>query len=110
MNTNVICKILSGNTKYLLLNKECHSKQYLFFHLFKDKQFLFKRACKYEYIDHIKLLLRDPKFNPSYDNNSAIQYACQRQLVKVVKLLLQDSRVDPSVDKNYSIRYACSNG
>ena len=72
MNTNIICKILKNNINFLLLNKECFSKQYLFFYFFENIKELFTQACKYNQVEVIKLLLQDPRFDPSDKNNYAI--------------------------------------
>ena len=101
MNTNIICKILKNNTKFLLLNSECYSKLYLFFYFFENIQKLFNKACKYNHIEIVKLLLQDPRVDPCDKYNITII---------VVKLLLQDSRVDPSDHNNLAIRWASQNG
>ena len=41
----------------------------------------------------VKLLLQDPRVDPSDRNNGAIRLAHQNGHVEVVKLLLQDPRV-----------------
>ena len=104
MNTNIICKILKNNTKFLLLNKECCSKLYLFLFLFENKQKLFTQACEYNQVEVVKLLLQDPRVDPSYQNNYAIILASENGHVEVVKLLLQDPRVDPNDEWYNSFR------
>jgi len=61
-------------------------------------------------VDMLKILLFNPKFDPSIDNNLAIKYACKCGHDKAVEILLTDPRVDPSVDNNYSIRKASKHG
>ena len=92
MNTNIICTILKNDIKFLLLNKECFSKLYLFLFLFENKQKLFKRACRYNQIEVVKLLLQYPIVDPSDANNRSIRFACRKGRVEIVKLLLQDPR------------------
>src|SRR3989304_5945772 len=110
MNTNIICKILKNDIKFLLLNKECCSKLYLFFYFIDNIQELFKCACKYDQIEVVKLLLQDPKVDPSDQNNYAIRLASRKGHVEVVKLLLQDSRVNPSDHNNEAIGRASNRG
>src|SRR3989304_1464205 len=110
MNTNIICKILKNDIKFLLLNKECCSKLYLFLYFLENIQKLFKKECKYNHIEIVKLLLQYPIVDPSDENNRAIRLASRNGHVEVVKLLLQDPRVDPSDKNNYAIRYASENG
>ena len=49
-------------------------------------------------IELVKLLLSDPRVDPSADNNFAIKKAAENGHYKIVKLLLNDPRVDPSVE------------
>ena len=58
----------------------------------------------------VKLLLQDPRVDPSADNNYAIRFASGICHVDVIKLLLQDPRVDPRAYNNYAIRYASAAG
>ncbi len=46
----------------------------------------------------VELLLKDPRVDPSSNNNYAIRKASKNGCVKMVGLLLQDSRVDPPSD------------
>ena len=110
MNTNIICKILKNNTQFLLLNKECFFKKYLFFYFIENIQKLFLNACLDGYINFVKLLLQDPRVNPSDKDNKAIRLASKYGRIEVVKLLLQDTRVDPSDINNYAIRWASAMG
>ena len=101
---------MKNDIKFLLLNKECCSKLYLFFYFIDNIQELFKCACKYDQIEVVKLLLQDPKVDPSYQYNYAIIWASFNGHIEVVKLLLQDPRVDPSDQDNESIRLASKYG
>jgi len=58
----------------------------------------------------VKILLKNPKVDPSYWNNDAIISACKKGHTKVVKLLLKDHRVDPGALNNRSICYASQYG
>ena len=62
--------------------------------LFNNKQQLLYRACKYNHIDIVKLLLQDTRVDPSDRDNYAIRRTSEKGHVEVVKLLLQDPRVD----------------
>src|SRR3972149_203928 len=96
MNTNIICKILKNNIKFLLLNKECCSKLYLFLYFFENIQKLFNKACKHNHIEIVKLLLQDSRVDPNDAHRSAFILASWNDHIEVVKLLLQDARVNPS--------------
>jgi hypothetical protein len=60
----------------------------------------------YDIIQHsqhsqiIKVLLSDPRVDPSDENNYAIRLASYYGYLKIVKLLLSDPRVDPSDENN----------
>src|SRR3972149_6208605 len=58
----------------------------------------------------VKLLLADPRVDPSANDNNATHEASKNGHEKVVKLLLAHPRVDPSADDNYAIRLASVNG
>ena len=56
--------------------------------------------CVLNYTKIIKLLLADPRVDPSAKDNQAIRRASQYGYTETVKLLLADPRVDPSADDN----------
>jgi ankyrin repeat protein len=58
----------------------------------------------------VKLLLLDPRVDPSAGKNAAIGFSSKYGHDSVVKLLLADPRVDPAADTNYAIRIACLKG
>ena len=58
----------------------------------------------------MKLLLNDPRVDPSADNNFSVRRASANGRVEVVKLLLNDPRVDPSADNNDAIQQASRYG
>ena len=61
-------------------------------------------------LEMVKILLKDPRVDPSGDNNYSIRRASKNGHLEIVKLLLQDPRVDPSDRNNYSIKVASENG
>jgi ankyrin repeat protein len=67
-------------------------------------------ASGYGNVEVVKLLLNDPRVDPSAHDNYAIRWASRNGHVEVVKLLLNDPRVDPSADNNCAIRWASRNG
>ncbi len=58
----------------------------------------------------VKILLEDPRVDPSDRNNLAIRLASENGHIEIVKLLLKDPRVDPSDYNNYAIIYASTKG
>ncbi len=58
----------------------------------------------------VRLLLRDPRVDPSAQDNAAIRWASERGHVDVVQLLLADPRADPSVRNHQAIRMASEGG
>ena len=70
----------------------------------------FIQAVRNGNLEKIKLLLSDPRIDPSAFNNHAIQWASFHGFTEIVKLLLSDPRVDPSIDDNYPIVWAVRNG
>ena len=66
-------------------------------------------ASRYGHVEVVKLLLNDPRVDPSADNNDTIRWASLFGNVEVVKLLLNDPRVDPSADNNDAICLASNN-
>ena len=51
-------------------------------------------------MDIIKILLTDPKADPSADNNRAIRLASENGHYEIVQLLLNDKRINPSSENN----------
>jgi hypothetical protein len=58
----------------------------------------------------LKILLSDPRVDPSADNQHLIRLACRKGRVEVVKVLLADQRVDPLADNQSSIYDASERG
>lgn len=58
----------------------------------------------------VRMLLADPRLDPSVSENYAFTRACTHGHTEVVRLLLADSRVDPAVDGNDAIGQACRHG
>lgn len=66
----------------------------------------------YEYnevdiLEILKILLKDPRINPSCCLNYPLKFAVSHNYVKVAKLLLDDPRVDPTIDGNFAFILAC---
>ena len=61
-------------------------------------------------IECLKLLLQDPRVDPSDDDNYAIRWTSYNGHTECVRLLLQDPRVDPSARANDAIQGASENG
>ena len=57
-------------------------------------------ASKNNYPEVVKLLLNDPRIDPSADNQCAVKQASNGEYIEVLKLLLKDHRVDPHIYKN----------
>lgn len=67
------------------------------------------RSCQEEfqgYVKIVKLLLKDPRVDPSDSDNNAICDAGYLGWTEMVRLLLQDPRVDPTVRHCYPIGWA----
>jgi hypothetical protein len=76
-------------------------------HVSRPLVFLVNTVCKKGQIPLLKLLLTDPRIDPSVESNAAIRTASQYGQAEVVKLLLADPRVDPSADNSSALRMAC---
>ena len=65
-------------------------------------------ASEYGYFNLVKLLLIDPRTNPSEKKNGMypISAASSNGHFEVVELLLSDNRVDPTVKYNFAIHFA----
>ena len=62
-----------------------------------------RHAAKNGYLEIFKLLLNDPRSDPSDKHNYAIILASKNGHTDIVQLLLNDTRVDPSEFNNNSI-------
>ena len=69
-----------------------------------------KYACRKGHDKVVAQLLKDPRVDPSTNNNEAISLATFYGKLDVVQLLLADPRVDPSDEDNYAIRTASFHG
>jgi hypothetical protein len=54
----------------------------------------------------VKLLLKDPRVDPTDNDNKALLEAIRRRRTEVVKLLLDDKRIDPNYNDNEAIKLA----
>ncbi len=105
------------------IDNVCHTNKYFkekvctdyFWGLYIDKNLedvnqAFMWAIRNRHIQLIKVLLTNPKVDPTANNNWAIRKASENGHLKVVKLLLTNPKVDPSAYDNYAIRFASENG
>jgi hypothetical protein len=58
----------------------------------------------------VKVMLADPRVDPSALNNTAIQYASANGHVSIVAELMKHPKVNPADDQNFAIRYAAAKG
>jgi hypothetical protein len=70
----------------------------------------FLNMVAWGHVGALKLMLQDPRIDPSMKNNYAISAACLHGNAEVTKLLLEDKRVDPCVNFSNPIRTASSRG
>ena len=70
---------------------------------------LFINACSKNLTESVKLMMKDPSVDVSYDNNVAFKNACANGCLETVKLLLNDNRINPTIDSNEAFRLACRN-
>ena len=71
---------------------------------------LFWELCNKGKDKEAALILSMDVFDPSADDNCAIQWASGNGHVEVVKILLSDKRVDPTAGDNRAILWASGNG
>ncbi len=65
-------------------------------------------ASRCGFVKIVRLLLNDPRVDPSTDDNWAIHYASREGHTEIVRLLLNDPRVDPSANNNNAIFGPCT--
>jgi ankyrin repeat protein len=58
----------------------------------------------------VRLLLSDPRFDPSFDSNRTIVEAARNGNTEIVQLLLEDPKVDPADQYNFALIYSVGNG
>ncbi len=80
--------------KYLIAEKEWDPSMY--------HNHAISTAASNRCYDTVKVLLSDPRTNPS-DNLNALASACSKGDLEMVKLLLADKRCDPSAFDNYAL-------
>jgi hypothetical protein len=73
-------------------------------------QSFINQHSKSSHKDVFKMLLEDPRIDPSADYNYSIRVASENGHTEIVEMLLHDPRVDPSAWNNYAIRNASENG
>ena len=69
-----------------------------------------RAACGKGHADIVKILLKDPRVDPSCINNECIRNSASYGHTEVVKILLQDPRVDPTVIRNAPLLSAAHSG
>lgn len=69
-----------------------------------------KRMIQDGNADVMRVVLEDPQFDPSFDDNIAITAASSKGYGDIVVMLLSDPRVNPSAQGNLSIIQASTNG
>jgi ankyrin repeat protein len=67
----------------------------------------FQHACDKGYLDIVKVLLSDKRFDPSDEMNKAIRDACKNGYTEIVKILIKYSRVDVLDDESQALINAC---
>jgi Ankyrin repeats (3 copies) len=67
-------------------------------------------ACEHGDIDIVRMLLADPRVDPSEASQDAIKWASNEGHMEIVRMLLADPRVDPSADDQIALRLASHNG
>jgi hypothetical protein len=72
--------------------------------------FLLEWTVKKNCVPLLKMLLSDPRVDPSAGNQRPIRLACDMGHVEVAKVLLDDKRVDPSAEDQQAIRFASEKG
>jgi ankyrin repeat protein len=70
----------------------------------------FIKECRNGNLTEVKRLLKDPRVDPSTDDNYAIRHTSVYGHIEIVSLLLKDPRADPSAYDNLSIRWASYEG
>jgi ankyrin repeat protein len=72
---------------------------------------LYINLCKCGFTETIKLLLKDPRMDPSVRDNKVFIFACRWGTnAEIVKILLNDHRVDPTARDNECFIDACFYG
>jgi Ankyrin repeats (3 copies) len=67
-------------------------------------------GCRTGLLDIVRMLLADPRVDPSALNQYAFRSASQYGHIDIVRLLLADPRVDPSVGSQSVFLWACEKG
>jgi hypothetical protein len=62
------------------------------------------------HVEVVKLLLADPRVDPSANDDEAFNDACMDGHVEIVTLLLADTRVNPSANDDEAVQSACRDG
>ena len=84
--------------------------EYIVPYLTMDKKYNMLREASGSRFDIVKLLLLDPRIDPSVQDNLVFCEASIYGNFDVVKLLLSDPRIDPSTRNNEAIIWASDKG
>ena len=107
----------SGYLSQMSLNYACiHGHINCVYEILKDplsrivphysNSYAFQAASWNNRYDIVKLLLTDPRIDPTANYNFAIKYSARWGFYDTVKVLLEDSRIDPSIEQNTPIKNA----
>lgn len=96
----------------LLPMKNLYLPIYIFYHLVDSRRHQSSSSLQSELETRIqfRLLLADPRVDPSSQDNAAIILASSKGHSEIVQLLLADDRVDPSARNNAAIKWTSFNG
>ena len=71
---------------------------------------LFEYCIEFHVCSMVKILLKDGKADPTYNNHYPVCATAEDGKLKMMKLLLNDKRVDPSANNNEAIQSASARG
>lgn len=57
------------------------------------------------HVDVVRLLLQDPRVDPTYPENACLKLSVTYNRPDVVYLLLQDSMIDPNIQNSYVVQW-----
>ena len=93
-----------------LLNRRFRLYGYEYFDLGIHNNKIFLFACDRQYIEMVKLLLKNKTVNPKDLNNDGFRIASFHGNVQLAELLLQNNDIDINEYDSRSLRLACKNG
>lgn len=107
-----LVRILLSHPKVNINITYCKLMEYTAMPILKGKSSscLLILACVKGYVNILKILLDDERFNPSESHNLALRKACEGGHIHCIEVLLKDTRVDPSACHNDALISACECG